>query len=585
MADSTRIAQAIPLEVPVTVQSWRTADGTDHREPVTQTATTTLVFDNGAVLHLKSRVSPGDSVFLRNEKTGREMLCKVLEAPAEGQPGYTDLEFNNPDPEFWAGCDAPAQTPEQNSEAPQADLQPSNEQLSKVQLPNEQQVEVQQIEDQQVPAEIEKPTGNSAIVPGADAGAPSLIDARSKEFLSTFSDSAPESLRANPPKEVLVPAHEMAERAPAEASDAPQAPLASPLKEVLVPAHETTAPALTPTEDFHATVDRAETEADDAKFEEQLAALLALETKRAPKRQASAKDAEPDKPKAVSEELHAEGDGSPGPTIKGRVFSTLAFRIHGLRNLTTGKSAVVVGTIASVLIAVALGVIWHAVQGVSVREVYQGLADSIHSKREPPSSAAQPSRAPATPSVANKPLNPETQTQAGNSGAASSAPPAQNIPQQSVAPKAAIPGAKNSAAATAGVTAARTGKSVAKSALPAAPRAEPSENPATSDQADLAPSNHRQTGEPHSPRITPASIVAQLQPPTPQFAKSMDLDRQVTLDAVIDEKGNIVESKQLTGSRLLKSAAQNAVALWVFEPAQSNGKRVASHLVLTVEFQ
>jgi TonB family protein len=59
----------------------------------------------------------------------------------------------------------------------------------------------------------------------------------------------------------------------------------------------------------------------------------------------------------------------------------------------------------------------------------------------------------------------------------------------------------------------------------------------------------------------------------------------VTLDATIDEKGNIAQTKVLSGPRQLQHAAEQAVGLWEFAPAESGGKPVSSHMTLTVEFQ
>jgi len=73
MPDPSRIAQARILEVPVTIQGSKPVNGSNQRELFEEAAKTTLVFDNGAVLNLKSRVTVGQSVFLRNENSGREV--------------------------------------------------------------------------------------------------------------------------------------------------------------------------------------------------------------------------------------------------------------------------------------------------------------------------------------------------------------------------------------------------------------------------------------------------------------------------------------------------------------------------------
>jgi outer membrane biosynthesis protein TonB len=59
----------------------------------------------------------------------------------------------------------------------------------------------------------------------------------------------------------------------------------------------------------------------------------------------------------------------------------------------------------------------------------------------------------------------------------------------------------------------------------------------------------------------------------------------VQIDALIDEKGNVRSTRPLSGPRLLQHAAERAVALWIFEPALTDGKPTATHMVLTVQFQ
>ncbi len=117
MPDAARIAQAQALEIPVTIQGAKSADGTGRRELFTESAKTTLTFDNGTVLNLRTRVTPGQSLFLRNDQSGQEILCKVLEAPSEGEPGYTDLEFMETAPGFWEGDPEEPLAAEEKSEA------------------------------------------------------------------------------------------------------------------------------------------------------------------------------------------------------------------------------------------------------------------------------------------------------------------------------------------------------------------------------------------------------------------------------------------------------------------------------------
>ena len=105
MADSVGHDQATVLEVPVTIQGAKHVDGSEQRQIFTETTKTTIVFGNGAVVNLSAKVAQGQCVFLRNEQTGREILCKVLEWRQVAESGYADLEFTTREPKFW---DAPA---------------------------------------------------------------------------------------------------------------------------------------------------------------------------------------------------------------------------------------------------------------------------------------------------------------------------------------------------------------------------------------------------------------------------------------------------------------------------------------------
>src|SRR5580692_6385982 len=108
MADSAGHDQATVLEVPVTVQGAKHVEGSEQRQIFTEPTKTTIVFGNGAVVNLTSKVAQGQCVFLRNEQTGREILCKVLEWRQVAESGYADLEFTTRDPHFWDAAPAAA---------------------------------------------------------------------------------------------------------------------------------------------------------------------------------------------------------------------------------------------------------------------------------------------------------------------------------------------------------------------------------------------------------------------------------------------------------------------------------------------
>jgi outer membrane biosynthesis protein TonB len=104
--------------------------------------------------------------------------------------------------------------------------------------------------------------------------------------------------------------------------------------------------------------------------------------------------------------------------------------------------------------------------------------------------------------------------------------------------------------------------------------------PGSGALADLRPRSSELSAE-----TIPARILSQYQPPLPKWAKDLDLGGVVTLDAVIDERGNLKQMKLLSGPRVLESSAEGAVGLWIFQPALKDGKPTTAHMVLTVEFQ
>ena len=94
--------QAVALEVPVSVNGARAVDGSDKREPFSETTKTVLVFGNGAVIRLQSPVAPGQLLFLTNEKTKKEVVCQVVKSKNyRNVSGYVELEFTEPVVGFW----------------------------------------------------------------------------------------------------------------------------------------------------------------------------------------------------------------------------------------------------------------------------------------------------------------------------------------------------------------------------------------------------------------------------------------------------------------------------------------------------
>src|SRR5437660_2962637 len=100
--DTATKQQPVALEVPVSVNGARAMEGSDKREPFSESTKTVLIFGNGAVIRLSSSVAPGQLLFLTNEKTKKEVVCQVVKSKNyRSVSGYVELEFTEPVVGFW----------------------------------------------------------------------------------------------------------------------------------------------------------------------------------------------------------------------------------------------------------------------------------------------------------------------------------------------------------------------------------------------------------------------------------------------------------------------------------------------------
>ena len=314
MADSAGHDNANVLEVPVTVQGAKHVEGSEQRQIFTEATKTTIVFGNGAVVNLSSKVAQGQCVFLRNDRTGREILCKVLEWRQVAESGYVDLEFTTRDPNFW---DAPV-----------------------MQAPV---VAAPQVVAPMVPAPTAKPTDAQEKVLGVSDPTP---------------DAAPVVQSSAPASE------ETSGVSPATAAAAEAAAVerSARLNEMLEEAPES--------ED--------EAAQNDTKDAELLAALIAKDPKRKPKREAAPAEAKDSEFDAMSEDAPEQGEASAHAADesdadsegggKAKLIAMLRPLAHRLHRFTYGKGAIQVGIAASFLLVVLLGMAWHS-HGVKVRVV------------------------------------------------------------------------------------------------------------------------------------------------------------------------------------------------------------------------
>src|SRR5438093_12184638 len=127
-SDTAVKQQPVALEVPVTVNGACVAEGSDKREPFSESTKTVLIFGSGAVIRLSSSVAPGQLLFLTNEKTKKEVVCQVVKSKNyRNVSGYVELEFTESVVGFWGmrfPGDRISSAPQQVTPAPVANIAP-----------------------------------------------------------------------------------------------------------------------------------------------------------------------------------------------------------------------------------------------------------------------------------------------------------------------------------------------------------------------------------------------------------------------------------------------------------------------------
>ena len=549
MPDAARIAQARALEVPVIVQGTKTVEGTDRRELFTEIAKTTLVFDDGAVLNLQWKVVVGQVVFLHNQLNKKEVLCHVMEAPAEGTSGPTELQFTTVSADFWLG--------------------PGEQSAASAPIPAVVEDSVAANPVAEKPS-TEQPTAQAPFVPTPDDSLDMMRGSAGQVTMPSI-------------REELVAAHEMvpepvvaAAITPPDMADIPGVEASAPTGEEIDAALKNISAVSYPADSPQGAEAMVHPDdgpdADHAKSEANLAALMARDARLA--KYAAIKEQQVAKiQKDAAAKEDPLGAALAAPAAEEEVVA--APKIPLSEKLVTGKNANYTTIAAFVLIVIALGFVGNA-----LRPIFFPGGIKLHAAAAPPKpkaatapapTAQKPAAAVGATSSAKAPATSTSTSRATSSGSVAASAPAPS-PASSQASSGAIPSGPHSVDVPQPVV--RAPKVV-------------DATPAEADSADYASaqSKHRKVAEPDANGSAAARILEQPQPTFPAWAKSLDLDGVVTLDAVIDEKGNLAQTKVLSGPRQLQHAAEQAVGLWEFAPAQSGGKAVSSHMTLTVEFQ
>ena len=84
--------------------------------------------------------------------------------------------------------------------------------------------------------------------------------------------------------------------------------------------------------------------------------------------------------------------------------------------------------------------------------------------------------------------------------------------------------------------------------------------------------------------LKPPRQTYSIDPEYPPLARQTHISGTVVIDAIIDERGNVVQARAVSGHPLLVAAALRAVLQWKYEPTSLNGQPVSVELQVQVSF-
>jgi protein TonB len=645
-------AQPVTLEVPVTVNGARAVEGSDKREPFSETTSTVLVLINGAVIRLSSAVAPGQLLFLTNDKTKKEVVCQVVKSKHyRSASGYVELEFTEPVLGFWgmrfpgersgtqsspaarklASPSLPAGLPAANAEPKPTllvDAKPvENITTNLADDVQEFKTEIKADERPSSKADFLAPAEASTVATTLDAN---RLEQQLSELLSAEEkQSEGFAVSAAPPSkqelgDAAAKIFDMASEEPAAArveaeparsdltSPAPAAP-----KDTLAPptssfdAEEVKIPAWLEPLARNAAIPAppAETAAGDSEqFEE-------WQAPQAPESASAAKQAQA--PVAAKKTARTSKRTQATPVFGKTLLGESAPTLTGARR--SGKG-IWMAVAASLIAAAASGAwyfrdSWAPVQSSPASNASQ--ASTASASLLPPVSNTQ-SAAGVTPS--STPMEvPEATSQGRNAnsgGATVEAPaPASSVVQgkmqtAAITERISKPGSKNDLSTGPAKSAEPDESEIQRPSLGeirlAKPKVRRSNNvqangemePALEENSSELPGGENSLGanladsskQPAAPPapvggdVKPARLISSAPPSYPALARTQHIAGDVRIDALIDATGRVTTMKVVSGPALLHQAAMDALRRWKYEAATLDGKPVAMHLTVTIQF-
>ena len=612
--ESSARQQAVALEVGVTVNGARAGVVDEKSKFFSVSTKTVLVFGQGAVIRLNEGVAPGQMLRLTNEKTKKEVACRVVKSKNERtMNGYVEVKFTESVAGFWGmrfAEESPAARTDQSTKAiPSAELLHEPTKIATVEAsPLEEDFKTELKTDEHSSSKAELLA--SASDPATEAL--KIQNSRLQEQLSSLlfaessqSEPASKTSNATQEKEFAGAAAKLMEMAsadivsqdvPGKKESAPGVPAKSALPAATLKVEEVKVPA----------------------WLEPVARNVAGPS--------SPSETAKEAPKSAGSEFESEGALATPP--KREVVATRpAAAVFGKTFLHGGASPahvsrgvnkpLLAAVIAAVMLVSAAGVTWYL--------------------RQPANSAENPVSAnvlQGNPSVATRPAEAapvQAQEQAGVSAEGSgTGTPANQIqrvtPEASVAastevktqpvviservPKAGSATELNAKAPVKPVSVADAQPEPSKPSLGTVRLAKPKLGRGSRavnggvPEPDLGGASEavlpsdgtpgglvgENGGQPAAPvpvggDVKIARMVSSVPPVYPAMAKTQRVSGDVRIDALIDADGRVSSMKVISGPSLLHQAAMEALRQWKYQPATLDGKPVAMHLTVTIQFR
>src|ERR1700676_2304929 len=626
--------QTVALEVPVTVNGVRPVEYSDKREPFAEATKTVLVHSAGAVIRLASAVAPGQLLFLTNDKTKKEVVCQVVKSKSHGNvSGYVELQFTEPVQGFWGlgfpaerSAGSPASTrppvlsplgqnmelrpPISNSPAKSTDPVASDEFKTEIKQDSRPmskadfltaadnstqalKIETSRLQEQLSTLLFAEPAGDdgSRAASTPTSGVPALSDTTAKIFEIAAKEAGPKKPESSP--ERLTSSTTPAPKAPVSAGPAFEA------EEVKIPAW---LQPLARNAAIPAPPEPASSSGTSSSTTSEFAELSA---------------SEPHQPAPV---LPSRATGPAAPVFGRALLGTAA---SAPTKIPRGNKSILITAIAAVIVLVTAGVAWYLRQssGPAAKVEATNSAASPTSAATPPAatplSSADSTSAPSPNTYAKENSSPEAKPESSASGfdlrAASSSTAAKMQPaaisEHVSQPADSANVSKTPNASTEEAEPEGERPSLGRVRLPkpkvsrnthvplngdAAPTLEAdSEQPSSGDSPLSGGLLAGKANQPAAPApvlpaggdVVTAHLISSVPPMYPAMARTQHISGDVRVDALIGANGRVSSMKVVAGRTILHQAAMDALRQWRYQPATLDGKPVAMHLSVTIQFR